>query len=1177
MKRPLLWGPRPGTAKVLLLLCFFLCGFFYAYAADEASADASSTDASAQDAAYAEGVTEDISSLQQNSADAAADAVSDKEAAKTESDYIEMDIKTSSLMELAAWCRELGLSEGGAKDDLASRLRTYYNLPQAAAAPADQKIITIESAKTTEYFTIDVVNEEYARLKGDVIISLKDGNAVHRIKAWEILYNRTRNVLTATGKVEYVKEEGDTVETFKGDSITVNLDNWSSIFVDGVSERSISGNTTAYRFAGTVISRNSEDVTVLTGADITNPVNDEAYWSLHASKLWLLPGNDWAILNAVLKVGNIPLLYVPFFYYPSDEIVFHPVLGYRSREGTFLQTTTYVLGRPKTEAVAENSITKIFGSASENMEKKREGVFLRTTGEKRQDPNDTRLSLIFDAYVNLGVYLGTELALPRNGALGEINVSAGFGFTRNVYQLSNAFTPFPRYDSGDSGSEWNSSRFFSLGVPFRYRFKVTGSYQIKYGSFSWILPYYSDPYVDRDFMRRSEVLDWLSMLREGAAASPDDLANDTYLSSYDWTLSGSLNPPVTSLAPYITSLSISSISSSLTFNFRDSANYYRAPSDPNAIPNPLSPPNPGKSFFFPSRFTIFSVSASVSGTPYKTGTATQTMTAVSGPAPGDALLPDTPISPWESAKTENTQAKDVQDMYTLAPPVLSQRFDLPATGGPQFSLDYRFAPTTATEMQFRSSDQNWKEQDDINWGEISSILSRFRGDGNLNFGVSQAGGGAYSSTLRLSGTGAWQDYSYLNKDAEEFTTGGTTDQTKVQAARNRAYTETYFTSSWDLLTTIKPFTQSTVWGNTNLQYNVRGLLAKTTVDTSGSNPEWDWVYGKWDKTNLDTNQVTANVAANIMDYNQSLSISAVLPPKDSSASANATFRAWISETGVRGSVRQPWDNDLRTFDPLYVTETLRFGTWGNFMQSVVFDPQTNQYTTLTSNLTLSGFTAAYSLAYARPYRFNPSYGSSGAGSQDLWLLQNDERLEPRELRLGYSQTVAQNNLWGKRFSFSANVASNISFDLQRYTNSKLSFNLSVTMGIANFLDLSLSTTSENVVVYRYFQNLPFFDSPPTELYSGYENNFFLDLLNSFRFDKVELRRKSGFKMKALNLSLVHHLGDWNAKLSMNMTPYLPQGSRTYKFNNEISFLVQWVPIEEIKTEIDYSKEKLTVK
>ena len=46
-----------------------------------------------------------------------------------------------------------------------------------------------------------------------------------------------------------------------------------------------------------------------------------------------------------------------------------------------------------------------------------------------------------------------------------------------------------------------------------------------------------------------------------------------------------------------------------------------------------------------------------------------------------------------------------------------------------------------------------------------------------------------------------------------------------------------------------------------------------------------------------------------------------------------------------------------------------------------------------------------------------------------------------------------------------------------------------------------------------------------------------------------------------------------------MSPFLDQTTSpyTYKFKNEISFLVQWVPIGEIKTQIDYSNDKITVK
>jgi lipopolysaccharide assembly outer membrane protein LptD (OstA) len=346
--------------------------------------------------------------------------------------------------------------------------------------------------------------------------------------------------MTAAGDVEYVKEEGSTVETFKGESITVNLDNWSSIFMDGSSIKSVSGNTSAYRFAGTIISRNDEEVTVLTGAVITNPANDEAHWSLLASKLWLLPGNDWAILNAILKVGNIPVLYLPFFFYPADEIVFHPVLGYRTREGTFLQTTTYILGRPKSSGMAENSLTRIFGGGSDSANKVREGVFLRSNSGVRAPPAGAiTLSVIFDAYVNLGAYLGTEISLPAKGLFGATTISTGLGLTRDIFYVGGNYTPFRNQNRE---SEWNSSRFFSADIPLRYRLKASGSFKIDQGTFSWEIPYYSDPFVERDFMQRSEVLDWLGMLREGVSAA--GAVSTSQLTSYEWKLSGSYNPRI---------------------------------------------------------------------------------------------------------------------------------------------------------------------------------------------------------------------------------------------------------------------------------------------------------------------------------------------------------------------------------------------------------------------------------------------------------------------------------------------------------------------------------------------------------------------------------------------------------------------------------------------------------
>jgi hypothetical protein len=1112
-------------------------------------------------------------------ADGEAEAVlTDGEAEEEESPeakILELDIKTSTLNELAGWCRSLGLSEGGSREDLANRLRDYFNLKPPARAgetrdenlpPSNKKTIIIESARNTEYFTLEAVDEEYVRLRGDVLVTLKDGEAVHRIQAWEILYNRTRNILSASGGVEYVKEDGDTRETYRGESIMVNLDDWSSVFMDSVSERSIANDETVYQFSGTLITRNDEEVTILTDAEITTGGAEESYWSLKVSKLWLLPGSDWAIFNAVLKVGNIPMMYIPFFFYPSSEIIFSPVLGTRTREGNFVQTTTYILGRPQATSTSESSITKILGNSADN-EKIREGLFLRSTGKKDINANDTRLSILLDWYSNMGGYLGTEIALPRKNILGAQTISAGLGFTRNIYQLSQgSFSPFSAYVSS---SEWNKSRIFSAEVPFRYRLDAKGSLSGAYGSLNWSFPFFSDRYVNRDFLNRSEKMDFFKMLTEGTETT-DDYLTSNILSSYTWQLSGSVSPKVTALNPYLSGLSISNLSSSILFVNSSSKNRLASvPSTTNAAHT-----SSDDSFFFPDKLTILSATASIQGTPLQIPRTTPARSQSSQTDQADAEAPGDPLknvgeprSPW-TVPEQNGAAGVSGDPYQLKPPVLSQRFDLPKFGSSRFSIDYRFTPTGASELQFRSNTTNWPQEEDVDWSELSSVLTTLRTDGSVTFSLTDPNTSAYTSSIRLYGNAAWQDYSYMNEDAEEFDT-----QTKRDSAERRAHAATLYTTSAESITTFRPFYQSPVWSNTNFQYTLRGLIAKSVYNNSMDDPQWDVEWGEWHRDKLETHKAEANINASIMEKTQTLSLSSDLPPEENTLSGNATFRVWISETSASQRVINPFE-DGRKFEPLSFTETLRFATNYQFQQRFTFDPEIKEFTNMTStlalgasDLTFGAFNTTFNALRSRTYELIPGQG---------WIQSatGTEQLNPRDLAFTYEKNIKKSELWKNRLSFTFNTRSNLTFDLQRYTYSKLNFTLGFTLSISKILDFSLSASSENAVVMRYFQNLPFVDLP--QEIQG-EKNFFVDLANSFRFDDDQLRRESGFKMKSFTFSLTHYLGDWTAKLNWTTSPYLPTGQRSYKFNNEISFLVQWTPITELKTDIYYNKEVLEVR
>jgi len=1105
---------------------------------------------------------------------------------RSEIQRIEMEIKTSTLSELAVWCRILGLSEGGTRNDLSNRIRNHFSIPDPGQQNNDNnKVITIESAQTTEYFTIDIIDEDYARLKGEVSIILKDGDSIHKISANEILFNRSRNIITAKGGVIYEKIEDDKTETFRGENITVNIDNWSSVFLDGRS--TIENGGTSYLFSGLVITRTADDVTILRDAQVSSGANDEAFWSINASRLWLLPGSDFAIFNAWLKVGEIPVLYIPFFFFPTDELIFHPVIGYRTREGGFVQTTSYILGRPKADAAETNSLSRILGN-SNDMQKERQGLFLRNTGKKYVPVNEITLKAIADYYVNLGFIFGIDFSLPKTGILNPLNLSLGLGFTRTVTDTSRRqgtnLGESPYWPDYDGTFDWNKSNLFSFQVPFRYRLNTNSSITGKYGSISWTLPLYSDPYVDRDFgiSTRTESMDWINMLQQGAATE-ETSSSITEVPSYQWVISGNLTPSFTLLSPFISKASLTNISMTMSFiKFID-----------NTVSG-TNPDSPSRSFFGPDKFTLYSVSGSITGNPLSLGGATTTaktsteQVEIEDPLRGIG----TPVSPWENSSAPKQERNTSTEI--IKPPELKQTFALPRAGNARFSIDYQLSPAASSELQFMNS--NWKTYEEVNWNEVQSILSSFGTDASLNFRMEHSSG-LYSNVVTFTGKGTWRDYSFLNEEFFINPIDGTVDEKKMDEARQNQYRQTSYSSSYSYTGSIKPLINNQIFGQSNFQYSLRGTLVRSKRYIDGNGPELTPQWGSWvkeekidgeDILGLNTHQLSANIAANIINNNQSISISAALPPLDELISTNATFRFWISETSISfrmerpkpPSPSQPLEPDVQDkdwiFKPIDIRETLRFGSIGSLAFSMTLDPETdNEITALRTDLSLKQASLGtlninFQSSKVVKYVFNPRYPDRPSEGGE-WIQEGEPSLYPTSLNFSYNKTFKEINIIRNRFNINFNLNSNLRFDLQRYTNSNFVFTMSFTLKITDFLDLTLSAKSDNSVIFRYFKNIPGMEDLTKMYAQGPQNNLFTDLFDSFNFSDDEKRKRSGFKMQSFNLDIKHYLGDWTAEFKLNMYPYqrTNAGAVSISIISDITFLVTWTPITEIKSDIFY--------
>jgi len=907
----------------------------------------------------------------------------------------------------------------------------------------------------------------------------------------------------------------------------------------------------------------------------------------------LLPGSDFAILNAVLKVGEIPVMYIPFFYYAADEVIFHPVIGSRTREGHFIQTTTYILGRPKAASTSQSSLTKILGNSSD-MEKRREGLFLRSTGKKAVDTNKASLRLMVDHYVNLGSYIGMDLALPAYKKIfGATDISFGIGLTRTlaVPPGGNSYTPyFPDYNGE---TDWNHSNFFSMDVPFRFRFKGSNTISGKYGTFTWSLPYYSDPFVDSDFLKRSEEMDWINMIQQGAASMEAENTTENQQSHEPWTFTGTLNPKFPNMTPYINSISIGSISSTIAFKEVNARGNYS--------PNEIKYYAPSSYFFAPDTATLYQVSASVSGVPLSLGG-----TASRAPTPKtDAVEIEDPLkgigvprSPFESKTEEEARKKDTTDK--LVPPVLTQRFDAPRFGANSFSIDYRIAPQSTSTLRFDA--RKWKEYMDIDWGDVSNIRTNFRGDAGANFNLSHSDG-LYSTSFSFTGNGFWGQYSYLNEDAQEYlTASGDRDRQKIATDKLQESRSSFFSTSYGTTLTLRPFFRNPIFGQSNLSYNLKGIAVRSKFvekDVTGitnpndkidfyeewaENPEWELEYASWDKEKVNTHSLAATLSASIMEKTQTFSMTADLPPRDSKLNWNTALNIWVTNTTASWGIQRPEDQDEWKLDAFIFREQINFGNYGNLSFNMTMDtegwdsPETGQMEKRLSSLTTSlnltkwGVTASYTASRMLGYEYRVGTGTSDTG----WFQRTGDEnmiLRPRDFTLSYSKNIAMKELWKKNIDFSTNIRSSLLLNLQQYTSSSFTFSLGFTLAISKLLSLGVSAESSNSRIYQYFHDWPGFNDAPIELPPDTQTNLFLDLLDSFRFDNEELRKRSGFKMKSFKISATHHLGDWNAILNWSMAPYRPTGSRKYEINNEVSFLLQWIPISEIKSDIKYSKQK----
>lgn len=1045
--------------------------------------------------------------------------------------------------------------------------------PSVSGAQEEKTVIVILNALKSSNIKDKEKDDDLILFEGDVKISVEKGQSKTVISADQIQYSRKHEMLYAEGNVNLEQtEKSGAVSNISASSVLFNTSSLEGIFDGG---RIIQTETDSINMpAGStlvvgseIFSRNHSGTVAFKNGELTFCTDEHPHWRIKATRIWLLPGNEFAFFNAVLFMDNIPVFYLPAFYYPKDELIFNPVFGYKNRQGFFVQTTTYLFGRKPLEqdsdTESDDDASKYFNFVKPTrlMEQELQGIVLHNLDTVYTGQTSQYLKVMADWYSNLGFAVGADGVFTPKKIFSTIEGNFLLGFGNTVFQSGAQYFPF---DSSGT-RRYEKSHFMGITIPFRYRafFKIALNEPF---SLTLTLPVYSDPFFNYDYGERKETMDWFSYLLNNPLAENSEITEQQKLdaaeiSSFNWDLSGSYSANLSDrVKPYINSVSISGFNSSISFASKsvDTSKGYLSTDDNYHLYTPQ------RKFFYPSQVTPLKINARMSGTLFSYGTDRASERSVSAAFPVDLI----PSEDLLEEKAEEKKSEEQKNGFSFERDGLPDiPFSVPSESQSgknlSFSVNYSLAPDFVSQLTYSPVGINTGGE--FRWDRIQSSYIYAKVPLSVDDSLSVKNN-FLSVKNSFVFTPVFQTHPYLSDDAAY---GGYT-AANISSIKKSDYTST----SMELLNSnsisCKPFVYYPNFKDTGLSYNTALKLMRTKFTGDADNPEWDILtVDPDDEDSITVHSLDLTLAANELDgdFSQTLTLSSVFAPQIPKYYGTLKlvfpFVSLTAEMGVRQKSKSERDWIKEPFK-----ESLSVSLFKGklkFTQSYNYDLENSHSDALKLALSYSGAQLAYTMKYTNPYDFDETSG---------WVKNSSERFIPYNASFAYASTSKTFSFLNDKISFAPTLSTSIVLDFVRPTNSYFIFSPGIKFKINNFLDFSFSATSRNDVLYRYVQSAL---GTPGRIPG--EENIFVDLWNSFRFDNEQLRKESGFKLKSLNFAITHDLHDWDLKCEFKIEPRLitpSSGTRYYDFSPYFSISVVWRPMESIKAEIadDYGTWKL---
>ena len=1070
----------------------------------------------------------------------------------------------------------------------------------AQSSGEDVTTITIKNARQTMYEKDEKKDTDSIVLEGAVEIEVKKGSTSSEIKADKVTYDRKTEILFAEGNVEIITKSSGSGggETTTASSLLMNTSTLEGIFDDGrvVQTKSdalnLPSGSTLIVFSD-IFGKSEDNTIAFKNSSLTFCDDPDPHWHIDATRTWLLPGGEFAFFNALLYVGPVPVLYFPAFYYPKDELVFNPVFGSRLREGKYVQTTTYLMGRKPLDSSSsssgnsssgENSSTEEslkavynFMKPTELKEQERQGLMLHNLDESYKGDTSSYIKFIADWYTNLGAVAGVDGKLkPSANYITNLNFNALIGLSNTVFLSDGKYTFL-----SDSGNRYlDKSNFMGLKLPFRYGANIDFTLSKPF-KLTLSLPVYSDPYFYNDFKNREESMEWISYLLD--LSNDSDSNTDTAQASSSpvnqlvWKLGASYTIPLpSSIKPYLNNISL---------NFDSSININSLQKDQEALmaderykkDSEWKDRSPERSFYYPNQITPAKASLSLNGTIFQWPLKQKN---------SDTKKVSFPVALTMPEELKKEEAGD-QEKSEAVEPILSElttpSFSAVTISGLSYKLDYSVNANLNTQISYSSKDKNdkvyLKTPEDFDWTNIRSSMYTIKLPLSLNSTLGY-GGSFFSMKNSLSYDPQWQKHPDMKGIPDK-------DQKTLIKADYSVMGQTLSNNN---SITFKPFAYIPAFAETGISWNNTTKIYRKKFTGDADKPDWEIKYLDFkDPESITANSLTLTLGMNELDsrYKQTLNLSSTLKPLTAkyTASLNLVF-PYVSFNLSSGIYEKSKDDKTLQYNPLsqsmsvsLFNSNLKFTESFSYIYNDNTEKKDSHPESLRLNLSYKQLSVSFASSYT--YQYDLFLNTANEAGKKGYVQRKEKEFSPVSAALSYSLPSKTYYQWNNKISWAPGLSTNISYDFLKPTSSYFQITPSLTFNINNFFKLTFSATTRNSSIYWYFK-----DSGKYTGNSFYGNNFAsrigADLIQSFGIYGVygwgwqnnafrKNREASAFKLKSLNMTLTHNLHDWDFNMTWKFEPKIVKkdGVQKYVFDPYISIGIVWNPMQSIKTNLTY--------